>query len=806
MLTPAGRPCGAAARRPRAAIRRSMPATTRRRRARGRASTAAPSGSQAWPMNITSRCGRRTSASQRTRSGATDHSSSSSRVSVSTGLSPTSTAPPAPSAQRPAHDDSQGARRPASQRPSASRVTHSAATDSDASPSTRRSAQRVGCRCIVSLPSCSRVADQPRRQAVVAGRAAVAQRGDGGVGRLHARGRGVVVARRSSGPRPRRGATGRGRGGRARRACGSRSRSIGSARRWRAHATAGAGGSRTRSSARPRRGPRRPASSQALGLRLDRRRGAAALDARAAGAAGRRPGRAGRICSTDDRDRAGHASASPTSTRSARFRGRYEHVARRRRPPAPTRRRSRPPGMGRGRERRGHPLRRRHERRRRRRAAGPGHFDGAVVARPRRARRVLEVDPVSRAARIGAGARGPRLEEQLGAHGLTMRFYPQSFELSTLGGWIATRAGGHFAIGPTHVDDLVEAVRAITPTGTWASRRLPGSGAGPSPDRMLLGSEGILGVITEAWVRVQPRPSHRAGRTVRFASLPGRRRGGARGRPGRPAARQLPAASTRSRRGRPARATASARVLVLGFESDRPRRRRTSSRARSRCAARTAASADEPRGAAARRRRRLARGVPAHALPARHARAPRRPLRHLRDGDHLGALPAFHEAVVGATREALGEPCRVTCRFTHVYPDGPAPYFTVLAPARRGDEVAQWHEMKRAAGRRDPRRRRDDHPPPRRRPRPPALVRRPAPRAVRGGAARGQGRGRPRRDPQPRRPRRPVSYRLTMSAEAKNFEAITKAKADHNASCPFPPHTVRMNPFEIERMEWEEGD
>ena len=58
---------------------------------------------------------------------------------------------------------------------------------------------------------------------------------------------------------------------------------------------------------------------------------------------------------------------------------------------------------------------------------------------------------------------------------------------------------------------------------------------------------------------------------------------------------------------------------------------------------------------------------------------------------------AFHENVVGATRAALGEPCRVTCRFTHVYPDGPAPYFTVLAPARRGDEVAQWWEMKRAA-------------------------------------------------------------------------------------------------------------
>jgi alkyldihydroxyacetonephosphate synthase len=59
--------------------------------------------------------------------------------------------------------------------------------------------------------------------------------------------------------------------------------------------------------------------------------------------------------------------------------------------------------------------------------------------------------------------------------------------------------------------------------------------------------------------------------------------------------------------------------------------------------------------------------------------------------------PAFHAAVTAATREALGEPCRVTCRLTHVYPDGPAPYFTVLAPARRGDEVAQWETMKRAA-------------------------------------------------------------------------------------------------------------
>ena len=134
----------------------------------------------------------------------------------------------------------------------------------------------------------------------------------------------------------------------------------------------------------------------------------------------------------------------------------------------------------------------------------------------RRIDRVLEVDTESMAARIQAGASGPGLEEQLRQHGLTLRHFPQSFEYSTLGGWIATRAGGHFATLYTHIDDLVESVRAITPRGTWESRRLPGSGAGPSPDRMLIGSEGILGAIAEAWVRVRPRPEFRSSCGVEF--------------------------------------------------------------------------------------------------------------------------------------------------------------------------------------------------------------------------------------------------------------------------------------------------
>src|SRR5712691_3914464 len=133
--------------------------------------------------------------------------------------------------------------------------------------------------------------------------------------------------------------------------------------------------------------------------------------------------------------------------------------------------------------------------------------------------RVLEVDAVSRAARIQAGALGPDLEGELRPHGLTLRHFPQSFEFSTLGGWIATRAGGHFATLYTHIDDLVESIRLITPAGVWASRRLPASGAGPSPDGLALGSEGILGVVTEAWLRLHPAPRYRASANVTFPDL-----------------------------------------------------------------------------------------------------------------------------------------------------------------------------------------------------------------------------------------------------------------------------------------------
>jgi alkyldihydroxyacetonephosphate synthase len=311
---------------------------------------------------------------------------------------------------------------------------------------------------------------------------------------------------------------------------------------------------------------------------------------------------------------------------------------------------------------------------------------------------VLEVDPVSRSARIQAGATGPQLEAQLAEHGLTMRFFPQSFELSTLGGWIVTRAGGHFATVWTHIDDLVESIRAITPTGAWESRRLPGSGAGPSPDRMLLGSEGILGVVTEAWVRVQPKPTFRASRAVRFDGfLRGAEAVRALAQSGlHPANCRLVDALEAQQTGA---GDGTFALLVLGFESTDHDVEGALARGLAICREHGGVW-DEPRGGDA------AAGGAVGAWREAFIAMP-----YLRDALlQLGVLsdtfetaitwerfPAFHDAVVGAVREALGEPCRVTCRLTHVYPNGAAPYFTVLAPARRQDELAQWAEMKQAA-------------------------------------------------------------------------------------------------------------
>ncbi len=315
--------------------------------------------------------------------------------------------------------------------------------------------------------------------------------------------------------------------------------------------------------------------------------------------------------------------------------------------------------------------------------------------------RVLEVDSVSRAARIQAGVLGPALNEQLAEQGLTLRHFPQSFEYSTLGGWIATRAGGHFATVWTHIDDLVESVRMVTPAGVWESRRLPGSGAGPSPDRMVIGSEGILGVITEAWVRVHERPQHKASAAVAFDSFAA----------GAEAVRALAQSGLNPSNCRLLDETEAEithaddggrSVLVLGFESAHQSVDPLFAQALELARDHGGEITSERRTTKDERRPDDdAVGAWRHAFLA----AP-----YLRDTFvAVGVLSdtfetaitwdrfeEFHATVIAAAARAAGGEAKVMCRFTHVYPDGPAPYFTILAPARRGEEVAQWDEIKAA--------------------------------------------------------------------------------------------------------------
>jgi alkyldihydroxyacetonephosphate synthase len=326
---------------------------------------------------------------------------------------------------------------------------------------------------------------------------------------------------------------------------------------------------------------------------------------------------------------------------------------------------------------------------------------GGVTIDLRELGRVLEVDATSRAARIEGGAFGPALEAQLKPHGLTLRHFPQSFEFSTLGGWIATRSGGHFATLYTHIDDLVESLRVVTPKGLMETRRLPGSGAGPSPDRLLIGSEGILGIITQAWMRLQPRPTFRAGGAVRFATFFA-------------AARALRAVSQAGLYPANCRildpeeafntgaADGTVAVMVLAFESGDHPVEPWMARALECCAdhggtLERAETADAHReGAAGAWRNAFIR------MPYARERTIERGI--INDTFETAItwerFEAFHDSVKSATEraivEATGRDGQVTCRCTHAYPDGPAPYFTFHAAGRHGRLFEQWDVIKSA--------------------------------------------------------------------------------------------------------------
>jgi len=272
-----------------------------------------------------------------------------------------------------------------------------------------------------------------------------------------------------------------------------------------------------------------------------------------------------------------------------------------------------------------------------------------------------------------------------------LRHFPQSFAFSTLGGWLATRAGGHFATLYTHIDDLVEAMRVVTPIGVMQSRQLPASGAGPSPDRLFLGSEGTLGIITEAWMRLHARPIWTATTSVTFddyASAVAATRVIAQSGLYPSNCRLLDAAEAFLNAG----TAVTGGLLIVGFES-----------------------ADAPVDARMSRAVEIASGHGGQPQPGREPASRWRSsflrMPYYRDAMARRSMivetfetactwnrfEAVHSAVMAAASEALRDVCGgglVTCRFTHVYPDGPAPYYGVYASGRWGSLVEQWDDIK----------------------------------------------------------------------------------------------------------------
>ena len=330
-------------------------------------------------------------------------------------------------------------------------------------------------------------------------------------------------------------------------------------------------------------------------------------------------------------------------------------------------------------------------------------FNGVVTMDMSGMDRVLEVDPVSRAARIQGGARGPQLEAALKPHGVTLRHFPQSFQHSTLGGWIATRSGGHFATLYTHIDDLVENVTMVTPGGRMESRRLPGSGAGPSPDRLVIGSEGSLGIVTEAWVRVQGRVTFKATAGFRFPDF-----FQAAGAVRAISQAGLFPANVRIVDGVELQVNGagdgSFTLMVVSFESaDRPVDAWMDLAAQ--CALDHGGVADADWRTDPDTHLKGAVGAWRDAfIKMPYNREVLTPLGIISDTFESAItwdrFESFYHNVRKAAqdviREATGREGAVSCRFSHAYPDGPAPYFAFHCASGPGSMLEQWREIKRA--------------------------------------------------------------------------------------------------------------
>ncbi|WP_454199796.1 FAD-binding oxidoreductase [Nocardia sp. Marseille-Q1738] len=329
-----------------------------------------------------------------------------------------------------------------------------------------------------------------------------------------------------------------------------------------------------------------------------------------------------------------------------------------------------------------------------------GRFDAVIALDLRRLDRVTGIDPISGTATLGAGLTGPRAEELLAEHGLSVGHFPQSFEFATIGGFAATRSSGQASAGYGRFDDMVQRLKIATPSGTLELGRAPASAAGPDLRELFAGSEGTLGVITEVTLRVHPVPETVAYQAWSFPDF------------------ETGAAALRS----VVQAGAAPTVLRLSDEAETGiNLARSGDIGGSQVAGCLAITTFEgsaahvaARSAEAGELLAAAGGTPLGENPAREWEHGRFAAPYLRDAlldvgvlcetmetattwSNLAALKA---AVTAALTGALGEqgtPALVMCHISHTYPTGASLYFTVVAK-QLDDPLGQWLAAKRAAG------------------------------------------------------------------------------------------------------------
>jgi alkyldihydroxyacetonephosphate synthase len=338
-------------------------------------------------------------------------------------------------------------------------------------------------------------------------------------------------------------------------------------------------------------------------------------------------------------------------------------------------------------------------------------FAAAISLDLRRLSETVEVDRTSLIARLDAGLFGPEAERRLREQGVTLGHFPQSFEFSTVGGWVATRSAGQASTGYGRIDELVEALRCVTPAGELGTRAAPASAAGPSVRELVVGSEGVLGVICEATICVRPAPTARRYEGWSFASF-------AEGWDAFRVLEQAGAAADVNRLSDEHETWLTTALASSGSTTEKLGRRYLRMRGHEAgCLAILGFEGTEEEVEDRRRRAggllRAGGGVGLGHRPGDAWHRSRYSAPYVRDelldrgvlvetletATNWSNLGALHESVAEALRTALagrGTPPLVMCHVSHLYPAGASLYFTFLA-RQEEDALAQWRAAKTAA-------------------------------------------------------------------------------------------------------------